>query len=80
MHMTGKFDTRASHSEPLVPMLLRHPGGVGTPSDHFADRNDRSTMPVEANVSSLPHFIAGTVAGVSEAFFVHPLDTYKVCQ
>jgi hypothetical protein len=27
---------------------------------------------------SLPHVLAGTVAGASEAFFVHPLDTYKV--
>ena len=36
-------------------------------------------MPGEARVSSVPSFIAGTVAGVSEAFFIHPIDTYKVC-
>ena len=27
---------------------------------------------------SLPHVLAGTVAGASEAAFIHPLDTYKV--
>ena len=46
-------------------------------------KGNQISSPIQTNKStmsdiSLPHVLAGTVAGASEAFVAHPLDTYKV--
>jgi hypothetical protein len=72
-----------AHSYALICARTRAADGADASHDHrpasqSQEIDTASVMAGEASRSSLPHFVAGTVAGVSEAFFIHPLDTYKV--